>query len=338
MKALVWEAPRVVAMREQPTPEIAANQALIKVSYAGICGSELSGYLGHSSLRVPPLVMGHEFAGTIVALGSEAPAELSIGQEVAVNPLSSCGTCSFCTAGQPQLCSKRQLMGAHRPGAYAEYAVVPVASIIPLPSGLSTRNGALAEPLAVAIRTSELAGDVAGKVVLVIGAGPIGLLVLQVLKRNGAARVFVADLDAARLAMADELGGEILNPREVDVVKTVREATNGEGAIAAVDAVGTAITRAQCVSATRSGGTVVLCGLHEEVSSMSAAEIIRREIHVRGTFAYTHKNFSDAVALLAEGSVRLDPWVVEAPLADGGKWFERLIEEPGNVAKVLLIP
>jgi threonine dehydrogenase-like Zn-dependent dehydrogenase len=203
---------------------------------------------------------------------------------------------------------------------------------------MTTRIGALAEPLAVAVRASELAGDVAGQTLLVIGAGPIGLLLLQVLRRLGAAQVFVSDLDGARLAMAAALGGEPLDPRERDVVKTVREATGGLGAPVTIDAVGTALTRAQCVSATRSGGTLILCGLHEELGVMPAGEIIRREIVARGTFAYTPANFATAIELLASGAVRLDPWIVEAPLEDGGRWFERLLEEPGNVAKVLLIP
>jgi threonine dehydrogenase-like Zn-dependent dehydrogenase len=341
MKALVWEAPRMLAMRDQPTPEIAAGEVLVRVAYAGICGSELSGYLGHSALRVPPLVMGHEFAGTVAALGSAALARnpaLEVGLGVTVNPLSSCGQCEFCARGLTQLCTQRQLLGAHRPGAYAEHVAVPAESVVPLPVGIGLRIGALAEPLAVAVRIGELAGPVAGQTMLVIGAGPIGLLVLQVLRGLGAARVFVADLDTARLAMAAELGGEPLDPREHDVVKTVREATGGLGAPVNVDAVGTATTRAQCVAATRSGGTLILCGLHEETSAMPAAEIIRREIIVRGTFAYTSANFATAVDLLASGAVRLDPWIIEAPLAEGGTWFDRLLEEPGNVAKVLLIP
>jgi threonine dehydrogenase-like Zn-dependent dehydrogenase len=341
MRALIWEAPRELALREQPTPEVAADEALVRVAYAGICGSELSGYLGHSALRVPPLVMGHEFAGTVAALGSAAQTHnpaLESGLTVIANPLSFCGRCDLCIHDMPQLCPQRRLIGAHRPGAYAEYVLVPAASLVPLPAGIDLRIGALAEPVAVAVRVGELAGPVAGQTLLVIGAGPIGLLVLQVLRGRGAARVFVADLDVARLAMAAELGGEPLDPRERDVVKIVREATSSLGAPVTVDAVGTAVTRAQCVAATRSGGTLILTGLHEETSAMPVAEIIRREIVARGSFAYTPANFAAAVELLATGAVRLDPWIVEAPLEEGGRWFDRLLEEPGNVAKVLLIP
>jgi threonine dehydrogenase-like Zn-dependent dehydrogenase len=341
MKALVWEAPRLLALREQTEPEPQADEVVLQVAYAGICGSELSGYLGHSGIRTPPLVMGHEFSGTIVARGAGAAEhrpDLAQGQLVTTNPMISCGQCGYCRSASPQLCSARKLIGAHRPGAYAEYVAVPAQSVLPLPENVSLRTGALVEPVAVGVRIGETAGDVAGQDVLVIGAGPIGLLALQMLRLRGAARVFIADLDPARLAMAADLGGEPLNARDLNVVQVVRDATSGDGVPVSVDAVGTATTRAQCVAATRAAGTVLLSGLHEETSAMPAAEIIRREIVVRGCFCYAPANFADALDLLARGAVRLDPWIVEAPLADGGAWFERLIEAPGAVAKVLLMP
>ncbi len=341
MKALVWEAPRSMVLREQPMPAVEPGEALIKVGYVGICGSELSGYLGHNALRVPPLVMGHELAGEIVALGDRAlerNPSLAEGQQITVNPMGFCGSCEFCQQGLRQLCINRRLIGAHRPGAFAEYIAVPAEQVIPLPAGLSLRLGAFSEPVACGVRIVELAGRVEGENVLVIGAGPIGLLALQILHLRGAARVFIVDLDAARLAIGQALGGEALDPKTVEVVRTVREATNGRGVAVSVDAVGAAQTRAQCVAATRSTGTVVLCGLHEETSAMPIADIIRREMVLRGSFCYTFDNFAEATELLARGKVRLDPWVVEAPLADGDKWFDRLIDAPGDVAKVLLIP
>ena len=337
MQALVWEAPKTMNLREQAVPTFGADEVLIKVAYAGICGSELSGYLGHSSLRVPPLVMGHEFAGEVVAYGSDV-SQLTHGQQVTVNPIVSCGICAYCQGGLAHLCASRKVIGAHRPGAYAECVAVPARSVVPLPAGMSLRIGALAEPTACAVRIGELAGDVAGQVVLVIGAGPIGLLAMQVLQLRGASAVYVADLDAERLKMVAALGGQALNPRELDTVEIIRQKTQGVGVPVAVDAVGTARTRAQCVSATRSSGTVILTGLHEEKSEMPVAEMIRREIRGQGSFAYSPANFAEAVQLLAAGAIKLDPWIVEAPLREGGQWFDRLIEAPGNVSKVLLVP
>lgn len=341
MKALVWEAPKVMALREQVLPTIGANEVLVKVSYAGICGSELSGYLGHNALRVPPLVMGHEFAGEIVALGENAHARngsLAIGQMVTVDPMGYCGQCDYCARDLHHLCLSRRLIGAARPGAYAEYVSVPAELAFPLPAGMTPRIGALTEPVAVAVRIGETAGHVADEDVLIVGAGPIGLLALQVLRAQGAKRVFISDLAAQRLSMAAELGGETLHAREIDVVKTVKAATQGRGVVVAIDAVGTTVTRAQCIAATRPAGHVILTGLHEETGPILVADVIRREITLHGCFCYTLANFASALDLLARDAIRLDPWIVEAPLADGGKWFDRLLDEPGAVAKVLLVP
>jgi threonine dehydrogenase-like Zn-dependent dehydrogenase len=341
MKALVWEGPRVMQLRDQAEPEAAKDEMVIKVGYVGICGSELSGYLGHNALRVPPLVMGHEFAGEIVAVGegvADTKPELTPGTLVTVNPLASCGECLHCRRGLNQLCLSRRLIGAHRPGANAEYVAAPADSVFPLPAGMSARIGALTEPVGVGVRIGELAGPLTGEAALIIGAGPIGLLALQMLQIQGAQQIFIADLDQERLAMGEALGGTPLDPRSVKVVETVREATGGVGVPVSVDAVGTAVTRSQCVAATRATGKVILSGLHEETSAMPAADIIRREIVVQGSFAYSPANFAEALQLLAEGAIRLDPWIIEAPLSEGGHWFDRLVDAPGNVAKVLLVP
>jgi threonine dehydrogenase-like Zn-dependent dehydrogenase len=240
--------------------------------------------------------------------------------------------------GDTQLCGARNLIGAHRPGAYAEFVNVPAQMVMPLPDGMALRTGALTEPVACGVRIGELAGALNDDDALVVGAGPIGLLTLQALKAKGAARVFISDLDAERLAMGAALGGVALNPRETDVAQTIREQTRARGVAVAVDCVGSAVTRKTCVQAARSGGTMILSGLHEETSAMPAAEIIRREIVVRGSFSYNRENFAEALRRLHNEEVHLDPWIIEAPLAEGGKWFDRLIDAPGNVAKVLLVP
>ena len=341
MKALMWTAPHQMELQEQPMPEVQPDEVLVKVAFAGICGSELSGYLGHNALRVPPLVMGHEFSGEIVSLGSTASTanpHLAKGQKVTVNPLSCAGDSLLQQQGLDQLCPTRQLLGAHRPGAYAEYVNVPAHSVMLLPDEMPLRLGALTEPVGCAVRIGELAGSVSGKTCLIIGAGPIGLLSLQVILHLNALKVFIVDLDPERLAMGAEMGGQPIDPRRQDVVDVVHQTTNNRGVELAIDAVGTAVTRQQCISAAMPTGTVILSGLHEESSVMPAADIIRREIVVRGSFAYSPANFATAIALLAQEKIRLDPWIVEAPLADGGQWFERLINAPGNVSKVFLIP
>ena len=342
MQTLVWEAPRQMVMQEAVLPVLQPEEVLIRVAYAGICGSELSGYLGHNALRTPPLVMGHEFSGEIVALGEQAldrNPRLSMGQPVTVNPMVYCGKCEYCMQGLNQLCPNRRLIGAHRPGAFAGYTSVPAWMVIPLPAALDLRMGALTEPMACGVRAARRTGAARGDTVLVIGAGAIGLLTLQALLLDGMGRVFIVDTDVQRLAAGKALGGEALDPRQVNVVQAVRDATGGIGAAAAVDAVGRAVTREQCISATRPAGTVVLSGLHEETSSIPAADVIRREITLHGSFCYTPADFAVAANLLAAHKANLDAWMVDAPLDEGGAWFERLsTENPGGVAKVLLKP
>ena len=341
MKALIWEAARTMTLRDAPEPTAAADEIVVRVGHAGICGSELSGYLGHNALRVPPLIMGHEFAGEIVDLGALVPTirpDLKPGALVTVNPLWYCGNCEPCAAGLNQLCDNRRLIGAHRPGAFAEYVSAPAKLALPLPARMNTRIGALTEPVGCAVRIGELAGDVAEADCLIIGAGPIGLLSLQILRYQGAARVFIAEVDEARLAMGAALGGIPIQPGDTDTVDAVREATSGAGVAVSVDAVGTALTREQCVSATKASGRLILSGLHEENSAMPVAAMIRSEIMARGSFAYSPANFARALELLGAGAIRLDPWIHEAPLGEGGAFFERLVEAPGDVSKVLLTP
>ena len=346
MQALVWTAPEKMEMQQQPDPTPTAGEVVIRVAYAGICGSELSGYLGHNALRTPPLVMGHEFAGEVVELGRDVAA-LEIGDAVTVNPLTYCGQCRTCRMGLTQLCPQRRLVGAHRPGAFAQYVSIPAFITHRLPQGMTLRTGALTEPVGVGVRIGRLAGDVAAESALIIGAGPIGLLALQALKLAGADRIFIADLDPERLAMGGALGGTAISPsspglgasgQAADLVEIVKDATAGDGVAVSVDAVGTGGTRSQCVAATRNAGTLILSGLHEETSPMPAAAIIRQELTVRGSFAYGAADFAHGLEQLHAGHYRLDPWIVEAPLAEGGDWFRRLVHSPGNVSKVLLVP
>jgi threonine dehydrogenase-like Zn-dependent dehydrogenase len=270
MPSLVWEAPRRMTLQQAPLPVLQPEDVLIRVAYAGICGSELSGYLGHNALRVPPLVMGHEFSGEIAALGEQALTHnprLKLGQRVTANPMIYCGKCDYCQSGDTHLCSSRRLVGAHRPGAFAGYTTVPAWMVIPLPDGVDLRKAALTEPVAVSVRIAAAAGNVQGETMLITGAGTVGILTLQLLQQNGAARIFITDTDPDRLAVAASLGGEALNPLEADVAQAVRAATGGKGAAAAVDAVGKAVTRDQCVKSVRPGGSVILSGLHEETST-----------------------------------------------------------------------
>lgn len=339
MQALVWEGPRQMNIREVDAPEPAPDEVVVGVRYSGICGSELGGYLGHNSLRKPPLIMGHEFSGEITALGEQATAirpDLQIGQRVTVNPLLHRPWSKAGLQGRQNLDPQRKIVGIHRPGSYAQAVTVPASNVYPIPDSLSLERAALAEPMACALRAVRLAAVQPTSTVLITGLGPIGLLALNVALAAGARNVFATDMDPDRRAIGQGMGATVFDPTAVDVVQAVREATDGYGADTAIDAVGAHATRRECIQAVAWGGRVIFTGLHEEESPVQANYIIRSEIAVQGSFAYASIDFEDALQWLIDGRLDVDEFILKAPLADGGECFERLLSKPGPVAKILL--
>jgi len=316
-------------MRQVPMPVLQPDEVLIRVAYSGICGSELSGYEGKNSLRKPPLIMGHEFSGHIEAIGAAVDRpELSVGAAVTANPLMSCRQCRYCLSGKQQLCPKRKLLGAHVPGSNAELVAIRADALFVIPPEMSLATAALAEPAACAIHAAALAMPAPDEQGLVVGAGPIGLLVIQALADRGMNRIFCIDLNAERLAMAEKLGAvpgtfESLASEPVDVV---------------VDAVGASTTRQGCARVVRSGGRIVWIGLHEPDTSLPVNDFIRREITTRGSFAYTPIDFEDALQALAQERIALeDEWTQIEPLENGTACYEKLLHG-APVSKIWLTP
>lgn len=328
MHALVYEAPRTMVLRELDVPTPAPGEVLVRVAYSGICGSELSGYLGQSSLRQPPLVFGHEFTGHVCALGADVADGLAVGDRVAVNPLTACGQCPSCTSGQPQRCPDRRLLGAHLPGSNAEYVVTPSASVLTLPPHLDLRVAALAEPAACALHAAERTQVRAGDPALVVGVGPIGHLVVQALRMAGADPVFVYDRNAARCAAATRAGATPV--LSVDQLSGLQVAV-------AVDAVGSTSSRESCVAASRPGAVIALVGLHADRSELPINTVVRNEVTLSGVFAYTPTHFQAGLSRLADGRMGLSDGLVTAPLSDGPRWYERLTSGDDTL-KVLLEP
>lgn len=344
MEALVYEAPRVMTMRDLDRPKPGPGDVLIRVAYSGICGSELSGFLGTNSLRRPPLVFGHEVSGWVEELGSElAPADrgLAEGMRVTANPLASCGRCLDCLGGEQQRCASRSLLGAHVPGSNAQYVVVPARSVLPLPESMELTDAAMIEPAACAVRAVRISGAGPTSRALVVGAGPIGLFLLQVLEQAGVEERYVVDLNEDRLAMAVSGGALGLSEADVaaagSVAEAVRGLTGGRGVDLAFDAVGSAATRQTCLAAAAVGGQVVLVGLHSDETSLPLNTVVRSETRLTGVFAYNELDFRTALAWFEQGRLGLVEGLVVAPLSAGAEWFARLVAgDPA--AKVLLEP
>lgn len=337
MRALVYEGPRQMNIREVELPVPGEDEILIKVAYSGICGSELSGFLGHNSLRQPGIIFGHEFSGTIVGTGKSS-AGLSVGQRVTANPLITCGHCRQCKRGQQQLCLNRKLLSASLPGSNADYVKVPASFVYPLPDRVSLEQGAMVEPIACAVRAVELASLSPSDSVLIMGMGPIGQLIMQVVKLHGVQNIIAVDMNNDRLKMVEQLGAKTINPQEADTIVKVREFTEGYGVDVAIDAVGAGITRNTCIQCASVGGTVIFTGLHEANSTLPINDMIRTETRTIGAFAYSTTNFETALRWIVEERIGLKEGIVMAPLEEGAHWFEQLLGSPGNVSKVLLFP
>jgi 2-desacetyl-2-hydroxyethyl bacteriochlorophyllide A dehydrogenase len=328
MKVLVYEGPRQMNIHQQIVPQPSDDEVLIRVQKAGICGSELSGYLGHNSLRKPPLIMGHEFSGVITRTGGGVT-RFREGDRVTANPLVSCGNCRYCNDGRAQLCPNRSLLGAHRPGAFAEYVVVPERNVFQLDCHVSMEEGAFTEPFACAVHVCRVLQLAPSEKLLILGAGPIGLFTLQAAQVYGLREIVVVDVNRDRLEIVSQLGAAAVSNLE-----ELGKSENGSFD-AAVDAVGMSVTRQQCVNAVQPGGKVIFTGLHEADSSLPINATIRNEVQMTGAFAYSLRDFETALRWIRDGRVNLLPWVEQALLEDGGPCFEKLINGPGKIAKIL---
>jgi threonine dehydrogenase-like Zn-dependent dehydrogenase len=339
MQALVWEGPRRLVLADVADPVPGPNDTLLRVRGAGICGSELEGYLGQSSLRVPPLVMGHEFSGEILALPPNHATGLRVGQLVTANPLIPCGVCPICQAGRSYLCPRRTLIGAHRPGAFAEYVAVPLDALIPLPETVAAPLGALSEPLAVALHAVGRARRQAGTPAVVWGAGSIGLLTIWAAWLAGADPIVAVESNPARLAAAAAIGASTtVDGRDPGAITAVRRAVEGHPFVTVFDAVGRTETRQSAAQVADPGGQVVLIGLHDAETSFAVNALVRAEITLVSAYGYTHAELRRAVEVLATESLPTTAWIEVRPLATGPATFGELLDAPGAVTKIVLAP
>ena len=336
MRAIVWQGPERMAIEERPDPgDPGPGELIVQPEAVGICGSEVEGYLGHQANRTPPLVMGHEFAGVVMRAGADA-AELE-GARVAVNPLSGCGRCRLCRTGHANLCLDRKLIGVHSDGAFADLVRVPATSVRELPADVSARTGALVEPLANgvhAVRLGLARRNVQRAVVL--GAGTIGLVTLQAALLEGIEHVAVLELQPQRRALAAALGAHETYGSEEEALELVRAATDGLGADLTLDAVGAQATRRLALDLLRPGGQAVCVGLAADDTTLGFHAIVRGQLALQGSYAYTMEDFEQALEWLISGRASLGDLAPVRALDDGPDAFARLAGGPPAEVKVFL--
>jgi L-iditol 2-dehydrogenase len=284
MQALVFTALRRMELRDVPTPQISApDEALVRVRAVGVCGSDLHGYTGQSGRRTPPMVMGHEAAGVVAAVGT-AVTNVKPGDRVAIQPVKFCGVCPQCKEGKASLCANRQVLGVHQTagGAYAEWLVWPARNLYPIPDHLSFEQASFAEPLAVCLHALRLADIKPYDSVALVGSGPIGLLTLSILKTLGLRQIFVSDVSDERLALAKKLGATVtINPSRETPRVVVDAHTNGQGADVSIEAVGLGVTAQQAIDLTKNGGTVVWIGNNMKTIEIDMQTVVTRELRVQ---------------------------------------------------------
>jgi len=343
MKALQMSAYKQLDLVDLPVPAPAEDELLIRIKACGICGSDVHGYDGSTGRRLPPIVMGHEAAGIVEAVGS-AVTGFQIGDRVTFDSTVYCGKCFFCARGQFNLCDQREVIGVSTPafrrmGAFAEYVAVPARIAYALPENFPFAHAALIEAVSVAVHAAALSPIESDDTVVIVGAGMIGLLTLQAVRQTSAGRVFVLDIDDTRLSLAASLGAtKTLNARSIDIIQTLQKLTTGRGADVALECVGTTDAIKLAVESVRKGGAVTLVGNVSPTIELGLQSVVSRQIRLQGSCA-SNGEYPECIDLMASGKIRVDSLIsAVAPLEQGASWFERLYGREPGLLKIVLEP
>jgi L-iditol 2-dehydrogenase len=343
MKALVLREYGHLEYKDVPEPQLGPEDVLIQVKACGICGSDVHGMDGSTGRRIPPIIMGHEAAGIIVETGTSV-AGWREGDRVTFDSTIYCGECTFCRRGQINLCDNRRVLGvscdAYRQhGAFAEYVAVPQRILYRLPEALSFERAAMVEPLSVALHALGRVPIALNDTAVVVGAGMVGLLVVQALRAAGCGQIIAVDLDEGRLELARTLGAdEALNPDSVDVAGQVFKHTADCGADMAFEVVGLPPTLKLAVQCLRKGGSLSLVGNWSPMAELPLQSVVTRELTLYGSCA-SRGEYPVGLDMIARGRIRVDVLIsAVAPLAQGAAWFERLYHGESDLMKVILTP
>jgi len=327
----VYLGPRRMEIQDLPEPGPAPGEVIVGAHVSAICGSDLHGFREASPRRIPPLVMGHETVGRVVAVGPGVDAA-RIGQRVVLKPILSCGVCDACRRGAVNHCVDGRLVGRDLAGGFAERFAVPAAAAVPIQEDIDDDLASLTEPLANAVHVTDRAVT-EGDSVFVIGSGPIGALIVRAALLRGADRVLSTDPNPERTAFAAGQGAEVVDAQ--DPLTGVLEATQGRGADVVIDAAGFESTWALGLRAVRTAGHLFQIGLGAPSGSLDYFAVLGKEVTIAGSYAWGEADFARALELLADGVLDPAGWLTRIPLEDGEHAFEELADR-GRPFKVLL--
>jgi (R,R)-butanediol dehydrogenase / meso-butanediol dehydrogenase / diacetyl reductase len=332
--AVVYTSPGSLELREVPEPSPGEGQVLLQVGHLGICGSDLLIWEGGLGRVRPPVVLGHEFSGTV--LDANGAPGVEAGRRVAVEPLLNCGRCRPCASGQYHACRRLGLIGIDVDGAAAPLVAVPAHRLHPLPDSLSLRDAALAEPTAVAVHMTRRAGVTLGDRVAVLGGGPVGAIVALVCRAAGVEHLVVSEPNPSRRSLLADLGFAVFDPIHEDVASLV-EGTDGEGFDVVFEITGVPAALATSTELARVQGTVLLGGLPARPLPLTVATAVLKELTLRGSRVYSARDMAEAIRLLDRRAVPADRLVTrEVALTDAiPDAYERLRASPDDM-KILI--
>jgi len=343
MKSLLLTAYNHLEITDMPLPTAGMGEVLVRVEACGICGSDVHGLDGSTGRRIPPIVMGHEAAGTVEAVG-EGVTRFAKGDRVTFDSTVYCGECPYCKIGQINLCDNREVIGVsegnyRRHGAFAEYVVIPDRIMYPLPADFPFEEAAMLEAVSVGMHGVKVSAIAGGETALVIGAGMIGLLTLQAAKAAGCARVFISDVDETRLNLARQIGAdEVLHCSGTELLSEIRRLTNGRGVDVVLEAVGLNQTVASAIDCARKGGAVTLIGNVSPEVTLPLQKVVVKQLKLQGSCASSGE-YPEAIELIAAGKIKVKPLITAvAGLEEGPRWFDRLHAREPNLMKVVLSP
>lgn len=305
----VMTQPGVIEFNEVDIPKPDKDQVLIKIMKIGICGSDIHVYHGKHPFTSYPVTQGHEVSGKIVELGENVTG-LEIGQKVTIQPQVVCGKCYPCTHGKYNLCEELKVMGFQTTGVASRYFAVDAEKVTLLPESMSYDEGAMIEPLAVAVHASKQAGDMKGRKIAVLGAGPIGILVAQSVKGMGAESVMITDVSNVRLAKAKECGVDFcVNTKEKDFGEAMIECFGPDKADVIYDCAGNNITMGQAIKYARKGSVIILVAVFAGMAQVDLAVLNDHELDLNTSMMYRNEDYLDAIRLVEEKKVTLKPLI-----------------------------
>ncbi len=333
----VMTNPGEIVFKEVPMPEMRDNQVMVKIMNIGICGSDIHVYHGKHPFTTYPVTQGHEVSGEITAVGKEVET-LAVGQKVTIEPQVYCGKCHPCRNGKYNLCEELKVMGFQTTGTASQYFAVDASKVTPIPEAMSFEEGAMIEPLAVAVHGVKQVGNVKGLNIVVIGAGPIGNLVAQTAKGMGAAKVMITDVSDLRLEKAKECGIDVcVNTKQKDFGEAMIEAFGPDKADVIYDCAGNNITMGQAIRYARKGSVIVLVAVFSDMAEVDLAVVNDHELDIKSTMMYRHDDYVDAINLVNHKKVLLTPLISKTfVFRDYKKAYEYIEENKETTMKVII--